>query len=279
MTKTKQKDGRRIAEENEYQVLYWINRFGGLTNRQLARVVWHSPVDNIESGKRSAELTTKRLCDKRMLLKRPIITGGNVHVISQKGAKFLKEQGIENVSSRGQRDLKFENIYHRSLSNEYLIDHHLRGHEIWTEHEIQRGYSPLPVVKVGKERKIPDGLVDDGHFYHWLEVEHTPKSKKKINQLITLAQDRINLKPSIPIMLGGYHMGFKSMIFVLPNDQTLSSVTRIIEARTDDKTTFENVILDRVNMSSGLVWKGSVRGAHPAPQWIHGMDHSNDPSS
>jgi len=266
MTQQKQTDGRLIAAENDLTVLYWLHRFGGMTTRQLARLAW----PNKSAGLRSAQRTTTRLISKGLILRRPLETGSNICLLTPDGAKTLINEGVKNVNRRGQEQILLANLEHRMLANEYAIDSLLEGYTVWTEHEIQRGFpTDFPDIRTsGGARKKPDLLINKQEYYIWVEVEHAPKKRVRIKQLLDLAEHRVTYNGKYNDNENNGEYIFHSLLFVVPNQASLRSVLRQIQARDMNPDISGYLYLDYVQMSSGLVWEGSAFGKHVPQDWL-----------
>ena len=263
MTNERQLDGRLVAADNDYQTIFWLHRFGWLTSRQLARLVW----PEASQGMRMAQRTLKRLIEQKYVLERPLPTGGKAYVIGQRGAGFLKDHGVKNVSSRGNRDLRFSTPFHRALANDYAITQYQLGHKIWTEHEIQRGLSPLPEARIGRHVKIPDLLTFIDDVYMWYEVENAPKPTPRIHQILDLAADKATYNAPNPLYKNGYPIAIHSVVFVIPNEASHRAVLRAIRSRDMPREVTGYIYLDRVEMTSGLVWRGSITH-YSSTEWL-----------
>lgn len=183
---TQARDGREIAAEHDAQVLHWLARFGWLSARQVARLVWPAG----SQGQRMAQRALRRLTDAGAVLRRPLPSGGVAYVIGQRGARQLRELGDEAVSGRGFRDLKFKAPVHRAIANDVAIDH-LRepSLDVYTEAEIQRGVAPKLFLPHQGHERVPDLLVGQGGQYEWFEVEHAPKPRHRLDSLVALADN------------------------------------------------------------------------------------------
>lgn len=266
MTHTTTPDGRLIAAQNDHHALYWIHRFGGMTTRQLGRLAWPDQ----SAGLRSAQRTLRRLTDTKYVERRAIETGGYIYLLTWKGARQLIDQGVKHVHSRGQSRLRLVNLTHRMIANEYVIDMILGGHNVWTEHEIQRGLpTNFPDIRTPKgQGKIPDALIKIQDYYRWIEVEHAPKKRVRIQQILSLAEHHVTFNAKHNDYTNHGEFIFHSLIFVVPNETSLRSVLRQIKARNMDPNITGYIYLDYVEMSSGLVWKGSSDGPLSAQQWF-----------
>lgn len=270
----KRPDGNLVHLENRWTTLLWINRFGGLTTRQLARLAWTGQT----CGMRSAQRTIASLLTDKYIIKRSLDNGGAIYVLSVAGARVLQSEGVQNVSARGHRDLTFDKPLHRLIANEFVIERHLDGWQIWTEFEVQRRLAPVPIIRVktpetsatGKIKKpnnhlpkIPDGVVGYDGDLVWIEVENAFKSQARISELVHVA-NRLLREQSGYFVKSPHGQGhYRKMYFVSADPARLYNVFRCFEAHyKNDKIDFDT--LSRIElilamMSSGYVWGGIIR--------------------
>jgi len=269
MTQQSIPDGRLVAVQNEQAVLHWLHRFGGLTTRQLARLVWPGK----SAGQRMAQRTIGRLETQGLVLKRSLFTGGKIYVISERGARLLREMGTQNVSSRGHRDLSFHKPTHRMIANDFLIDwlnneivKETPDHRIWTEFEVQHRLAPYPDISIGGKLKIPDGMIQQDDYLIWIEVENSYKGPREIGRLMSTARLLLeNKDQSYLFKKDGTYYRIYRFFFILPNDQRVSAITNAIYQSDLSFDALNYVELWRVEISSGLVWRG-IRGSITASQ-------------
>lgn len=257
-------DGREIAAEHDTQVLRWLGRFGWLSARECARLVW----PDASQGHRMAQRSLRRLTDAKAVLRRSLPTGGVAYVIARRGARQLRELGDETVSGRRSHDLKFKAPAHRSICNNYAIDHisdpTLR---IYTEAEIEARRAPQLFLPVNGHVRIPDLLIAQGNMFEWIEVENTPKSQSRLDALVEVAVRVLTLPPNeaTPTNLLRYRGKDAGVVhrfrFVCPSDSTVRACWGALERYGIEKLIEEfgyDIYLERVQMSSGLVWGGSL---------------------
>lgn len=171
-------DKRLIGEQNARLILTALHRFGWLTTRMIAALVWSDASQSIAMARR----TLNRLIDDRRVLKRPLPDGGDCYVLSAAGARWLHEE--QGLAAKPGSTLKLGNALHRACSNWYLIHRHLAGDDIWTEYEIQTGRAP--VFSVGG--KTPDGLVMTPLGLIWVEVENAWKNLNERARVVNFCQ-------------------------------------------------------------------------------------------
>lgn len=259
MTNQNIPDGRLVAEQNQQAVLNWLHRFGGLTTRQLARLVWPGK----SAGQRMAQRTIGRLERQGLVLERSLFTGGKIYVLAEGGARLLRELGTPNVSVRGQRDLQFRKPMHRMISNDFLID--WRNQQIsqgvtkpgiWTEYEVQRGLAPYPTVAINKKLKIPDGIIQRDNRVIWIEVENTYKSPKEIGRVIETAALFFANFHLYSFRHNGTDYSIDSFYIVLPTIRRALATAKAIRKANLSNNVLENTLIFKIRISSGLVWQG-----------------------
>lgn len=187
-------DKRIVQERNRSDVLMWLARFGWLTSRMLAALVW----PDAAQAQAMARRTLKALLDDKLIISRALSKGGAVYLLSAKGAKLIGEQ--RGVAATSGHVMTIGNPVHRACSNWYLITAVQRGFEIVTEHEIATGRGPCKVIK-GKQA---DGLViADGGACVWMECENSAKSKPARHKTVALVEEcigaatRVELAPDL----------------------------------------------------------------------------------
>lgn len=174
-------DKRLVQERNHVSVLHWLHRFGWLTSRMLAALVWSDAAQPLAMARR----TLKVLAAQKLVICRPLPKGGAAYLVAAKGARYLRERfGIHAVSGN---NLALGNPVHRACSNWFLIGAHQQGLDIVTEHEIASERGPIRYLK----GKSPDGLVVcEGHAI-WIECENAPKSRAERRKIVALVEQNI----------------------------------------------------------------------------------------
>lgn len=171
-------DKRLIAEQNQLAILMNLHRFGWLTSRMLAALVWPNASQPIVLARR----TLKKMTDAKLVLKRALPEGGDCFVLSASGARLLNAH--EGINAKGGAGLALGNPVHRSCANWYLIRRWLAGDRIWTEYEIQSGRSPVCAVS----GKVADGLVETEFGLIWVEVENAWKNRLERAKVVNFAR-------------------------------------------------------------------------------------------
>lgn len=202
-------DKRVIGERNRTDALTWLARFGWLTGRMLAALVW----PDAAQGQAMARRMLKTLSDEKLIISRPLPKGGAAYLLSAKGARLLTEQ-TGTVAESGNA-LALGNPVHRACSNWYLIRAVQQGLAVVTEHEIASERGPCRVLK-GKQA---DGLViADGGACIWLECEHSAKSRPERHKTVALVADCLGGECRVEIAPG---LWLTRLAVVATNEQAL----------------------------------------------------------
>lgn len=202
-------DKRLVGERNRTEVLTWLARFGWLTSRMVAALVW----SDAAQGQAMARRTLKALADDKLIMSRALPKGGAAYLLAAKGARLLAEQtGVESQSGNG---LALGNAIHRACSNWYLIQALHRGLSVVTEHEIAAERGPCRVLR----GKTADGIViaDDGACT-WIECENSQKASAERHKTVALVQDCIGAQQQVEIAPG---MWLARVAIVATNEQAL----------------------------------------------------------
>lgn len=171
-------DNRLTGERNVLDVLRWCSRFGWLSSRMLAALVWPTASQSWSMARR----TLKKMLTDKLVIVRALPQGGDVYLLSVKGARLL--QDATGVQAKGGQSLATGNTIHRACGNWHLISQVQAGLEIWTEHEIASGLAPVHTVN-GKMFDgmvvFPDGLVSA------CEVENAWKNRSRRQAVLEIA--------------------------------------------------------------------------------------------
>ena len=84
---TPPEDKRLTGDRNELSALMWVYRFGWLSSRMLAALVWPTASQSWALARRML----KRLLADKLLLVRALPQGGDIYLLSVKGARLLQE--------------------------------------------------------------------------------------------------------------------------------------------------------------------------------------------
>lgn len=175
-------DKRLIGERNRLTLCRYLHRFGWLTSRMVARLVWGDASQAWPMARR----TLKALQDDSMVIKRALPQGGDAYLLSAKGARFLNER--EGVDANSGQSLALGNPVHRACSNWYLIDALRSGWEVITEHEISTDRSPVRVL----DGKQPDGILLGEGEAVWVECENAWKSTSARKSIVTFCSRHLD---------------------------------------------------------------------------------------
>lgn len=171
-------DKRLTGERQTLALLLWLHRFGWLTSRMVAALLFPTASQSWPLARR---LLKKLLADK-LILVRALPQGGDVYLLSVKGARLLNE--TTGFAATSGQSLATGNALHRACGNWFLIAqvHAKRG--IFTEHEIASGRAAIQTLN----GKMPDALVvHDGGLLTWVEVENTWKNRTRRQAVVDLA--------------------------------------------------------------------------------------------
>jgi hypothetical protein len=210
------KDGRLVAQANEYHLLKALHRFGALRTRDLAALAWQrwarkpparpsfSPPLATPSSVRMAQRTLRRLREKRHVLTSTAPDGAVLYGLAEKGAQVLRNQGLPAATGKDKLRPASTGYYqHRCAANAVAISAIIQGCRVSTEFEIARGRW------LGGQRGIagkrPDVLVQSGGTLFWVEVENSrrnaPDYQRLLNWLGVVARDAF--KPTASALLDG----------------------------------------------------------------------------
>lgn len=189
-------DKRIIGEQQRIGVCRYLFRFGWLTSRMVAALVF----DHATQAWPLARRCLKSMLEDGLVIKRAIPQGGaEVYLLSAKGARFLNEQeGLDANSGHG---LALGNPVHRACSNWYLINALLNKWEVITEHEISTDRCSVRVL----DGKQVDGIMLGEGEAIVLECENTWKATKARNSIVSfcskhLDQERMTMiTPNFPL--------------------------------------------------------------------------------
>lgn len=201
-------DKRIVGERNRTDVLTWLARFGWLTSRMVAALVW----SDAAQAQAMARRTLKALTDDKLVIARAM-PKGTVYVLSAKGSRLLTEQ--TGMEAEGGNALALGNPVHRAASNWYLIRAVQQGLGVVTEHEIATERGPRRVLK-GKQA---EGMViaDDGRCV-WLECENSQKSRPERYKTISLVRECIGGERQVELAPG---LWLARLALVATNEQAL----------------------------------------------------------
>lgn len=187
---SKKESGIQKALDNEIKVLKALHKFGWLRTKDLACLVWQT-ADRKNSNKepefcqpahspsalRMAQITLKRLRDKKYILGATAPDSSKIYALSQRGANHLNAVGIDTVSGKDLlRLFSFEQYRHRVISNEIAISGILQGFKVFTEREIAK--NKWHFDKAGYLGKKPDCFIQNKEYAWWVEVERSRKNQK-----------------------------------------------------------------------------------------------------
>lgn len=259
-----QSDGRKVAQNNELQVLKAVRHFGHLRRHEIAMAVW--PKSSNESAYIMASRTVKRLLDKGLLLEKPNSLNGYSLVLTTKGAGLLKTHGLPTTEGYDLA-LRGAHLNHRYTGTCYLLEKARAGDAIYGEYAIMKGWSPMSRT-AARERygKIPDGFVMTSGTLHgysanvkvldWVEVEVGYKPYAEIEPILRLLTVSPEMNHDGSLMLGKLIFAYDSHY---PHDRRMLTYLRRFlreNPQLDGATVLKEVVLARCYIDLPFVWRG-----------------------
>lgn len=175
-------DKRIVGEQNRITLARFLFRFGWLTSRMVASLVW----GHASQAWPMARRTLKAMQADGMVIKRALPQGGDAYLLSAKGARFLNErEGLDAISGQ---NLTLGNPVHRACTNWFLIDALHKGWGVITEHEISTDRSPVRVL----DGKQPDGILLGESEAVWVECENAWKGTKARKSVVTFCSRHLD---------------------------------------------------------------------------------------
>jgi hypothetical protein len=189
-------DKRLTGERNRLQLLDYLNRFGWLTSKMIAALVWPEGSQALAMSRR----LLKAMLDEKFILRRELPGGVDCYTLSASGAKALT--AATGASAGSGASMQLGNVIHRACSNWYLIFHITAGNVVWTEHEIQTERSPLRVV----DGKVPDGLIEPLEGLLWVEVENAWKARLERAKVTRFSVNRLPKDSQLSLLATEQHL-------------------------------------------------------------------------
>lgn len=189
-------DNRIVGEQNTLSLLTYLHRFGWLTSRMLAALVWPTAKQSMAMSRRAL----KALGEKKLVLRRALPGGGDCYTLSAAGARFLND--ASGLSAQSGASLALGNIIHRACANWYAIQQIHAGFAVWTEHEIQSDRAPVTNVA----GKVPDGLVETPYGLLWLEVENAWKNRSERGKVVRFCATNLPASGNLTELSPGYYL-------------------------------------------------------------------------
>jgi hypothetical protein len=187
-------DGRIRAEQNEVRVLRALHRFGWLTAKNLAALLWNpwvsclvqtprlEPAEVRASGLRMAQRTLARLVRSNQILRAPAPGGHVIYGLAEAGANRLVKIGAPASTAKDLiRRFSAAHFEHRNTANLVAIRAIVDGFKVSTEREIAQ--DKWLGGADGIAGKKPDVLIRMGKLVWWAEIE---KSRKNANDYTKL---------------------------------------------------------------------------------------------
>lgn len=215
------------AVKNEINVLRALHRFGWLTAKNLAALLWNSwakpaaPAPSLEpapmsaSGLRMAQRTLARLLCQNQILRAPAPGGNVIYGLAEAGARRLLEIGApEAVSAKDLvRSFSAAQFEHRHTANIIAIRAIVDGFKVSPEREIAR--DSWLGHQNGISGKKPDVLISNRKLVWWCEVERSRKNAPDYAKLLTwLDQVRADARNPGASQLLGAGLRWGKVLFV-----------------------------------------------------------------
>ena len=155
--------------------------------------------------------------------------------------------------------MSFDKPVHRLICNEVAIDYILKGFDVWTEFEVKRCLAPVPEIVCRGRLKVPDVVAQIGHVQTWIEVENAFKSKRRLAELVCVADTILEDRDPNVAAADAQNVAWGAMEFVAADPKRLVAVVRAFDDAVDahefqyEKLRYVSVSLARI--SPGYVWK------------------------
>lgn len=226
-------DGRVRAAENEARVLRALHRFGWLTAKNLAALLWNpwakipAPAPSLEpvavraAGLRVAQRTLARLVRSRQVLRAPAQGGHVIYALAEAGVRRLVEIGAPASTGKDLiRRFSAAQFLHRHTANLVAIRALADGFKVSTEREIAQ--DKWLGGADGIHGKKPDVLIRAGKSVWWVEIENARRRATDYAKLLTwLGKVRADTRqPSGPQLLGEGSRLAKVLLVCKPAMQT-----------------------------------------------------------
>lgn len=254
---TKQLDGRDIAAENDLQICLELVRFGWLTSRMITELVW----PEAKQGQRSAQRRLKSLKDRKIIVQGVLDNGIRYNKLTQQGASFLHSFGHTEVPSRGTRDAKTGNYFHRALANNFLISGLPPGAKSWPEYQVLRRRAPMSWLSFEGQKQVPDAIADFGDATYWIEAENAAKSPKKLERLYRLSRHFMPDENGWMFDHNDTLYAIRGMIFVCPSLARVRSVAKAFAQSDPEDFATRQTYIVYAPMTMSLVWPDNTHVA------------------
>ncbi|AIV53351.1 replication-relaxation family protein [Burkholderia pseudomallei] len=209
-------DGRITASQNEVRVLRALNRFGWLSTKSLAVLLWQPwlrkpagepdmrPLMPTATARLMAQRTLRRLYEAHQVLRARAPDGSWIYVLAEAGVRRLAQHGVPASSGKDLvRRFSASQFRHRSVANDVALASIVAGFRVSTEREIAVG--KWLGGEQGIADKKPDVLLQGNGQVWWVEVEKSRRNKTdqaKLHAFLNAFHDDAN-RADGPILLGG----------------------------------------------------------------------------
>lgn len=249
-------DGRVRAAENEVRVLRALHRFGWLTAKNCAALLWGrpwaktpAPAPSLElvavraAGLRMAQRTLARLVRSRQILRAPAPGGHVIYALAEAGVRRLVEIGAPASTGKDLiRRFSAAQFLHRHTANVVAIRALVDGFKVSTEREIAQQDRWLGGAD-GIHGKKPDVLIRAGQSVWWVEVENARRRATDYAKLLKwLGKVRADARlPNGPGLLGAGLRLAKVLLVCKPVMQT--KLVKDLAAQSWKPTEIESLIV------------------------------------
>lgn len=173
--------GHEQRRQHDRRGLWWIDAFGGLRTAELGRLMW----PNDAHARTRTDRVARGWLARGLVLARPLPYGaGRLLVLSEAGARFLRDEGIEACSGKDIGETRAgvwiapSNWKHDLVTAGVLTTLYERGYEIQPERQVRKRNPSLI--------KFPDGLAwppGRPNEAIWIEVENARKSGRNMREM------------------------------------------------------------------------------------------------
>ncbi len=228
-------DKRLTGERHAQALLMWIHRFGWLSSRMVAALIFPTASQSWPLARR----LLKKLLGDKLILVRALPQGGDVYLLSVKGARLLNEaMGAKATSGQGQT---ITSPLHRACGNWHLISQVQAGLHIFTEHEIASGRAPFRTLN-GKQF---DGLViHDGGLITAIEIENSWKNRSRRQAVCDIATHHLgrDTMTRLGVDASGNELHLARMTIVATSMDALRSMAATFQESYRNRTASESCL-------------------------------------
>jgi hypothetical protein len=169
---------RQLGAERVVEMLTWIDRFGVLDTKQIARLVY----PHANQADRLARRTLRRLVEARLVIRRAgDFAVPDRYALSAGGARHLSAHTGRYI--RSGKDLIANVSAHRMAANDFAVRLVGYGYDaVWTEREVQTNRAPVRMLG-GKVADMLTAIEADSGYLYWVEVENSARGGRDLKAL------------------------------------------------------------------------------------------------